>query len=194
MSQNLINRVWQLLLILAMFAFSWLGLQAAHESGHVLHAWASGGTVTRVVLRPTTLSYTLVSPNPRPAFVAWGGPIWGCLFPLILWAAVRAAASRYAFLARFFAGSCLVANGVYLGASVLVGGSELDGPVILANGGAIWPLPLFSLAAIALGVVAWNGLGPNFGLGDSKGNVDRRAAILAAALLGLTLLAECLAP
>ena len=134
-------------------------------------------------------------PNPHPCFVAWGGPIWGCLIPLVLWAAAWVMARRYAFLARFFAGACLVANGAYLGTSALLGGRDLDGPVILANGGSAWQLLLFSLVAIVLGLYAWNGLGSDFGLGKAQGRVDRRATVVVAILLVLLVLAEwALAP
>jgi len=184
------NRSWQLLLIVGVLGFSWLGLQVVHEAGHVLHALASGGTVVRVVLWPTTISETLVAPNPHPRFVAWGGPIWGCLIPLAVWGLVWATARRYAFLARFFAGACLVANGVYLGTSTFIGGCALDGPVILANGGSIWSVLLFSLAAVVMGFYAWHGLGPDFGFGKTRGRVDRLAAVIVAGLATVVVVAE----
>ncbi|MBN2217149.1 MAG: hypothetical protein JW719_07215 [Pirellulales bacterium] len=184
------DRMWQLVLIVGAIGFSWLGLQVVHEAGHVLHAYASGGTVARVVLRPTTISETLVLPNPHPRFVAWGGPVWGCAIPLVIWGVAWAAARRFAFLARFFAGSCLVANGAYLGASAFAGGPALDGQVILAHGGSMWTLLLFSFVAIAAGLRTWSGLGPRFGFGADGGRVDREAAIVAAVLMVMLVLAE----
>src|SRR5215472_11635577 len=79
------NRVHQFVLIASTLLFSWLAMQAVHELGHVLHAWASGGTVTKVLLVPLEISRTDVSPNPHPQFVAWGGPIWGALLPACVW-------------------------------------------------------------------------------------------------------------
>jgi hypothetical protein len=35
----------QLILILSMLVAAWLGMQAVHETGHVLGAWMSGGSV-----------------------------------------------------------------------------------------------------------------------------------------------------
>lgn len=77
------KRFDQILLIASFVAFSWLAMQAVHEPGHVLGARATGGTVTKVVLHPLALSRTDVSPNPRPLFVVWAGPIVGALLPLI---------------------------------------------------------------------------------------------------------------
>jgi hypothetical protein len=184
------DRAWQISLIVAVIGFSWLGLQVVHEAGHVLHAWASGGTVIGVVLRPTTVSETLVWPNPRPQFVAWGGPIWGCAIPLVLWGVTWLAARRYAFLARFFAGACLVGNGAYLGASTLASESELDAPVILAQGGAAWQTLLFAVVAMVSGFYVWNGLESAFGLGDAKGRVDRSATVVAVAILAIVVVTE----
>jgi hypothetical protein len=88
-------------------------MMAVHEFGHVLNAWLSGGTVVNVVLHPLTISRTEVEPNPRPLFVAWGGPLWGSVLPLAAWLAVRR--SRFAFLAAFFAGFCLVESDAVVG-------------------------------------------------------------------------------
>jgi len=44
------NRLIQALLIGAAVAFCWFAMQAVHESGHVLHAWITGGRIARLVL------------------------------------------------------------------------------------------------------------------------------------------------
>ena len=46
------NRFFQILLISSTLAFSWLGMMAVHELGHVTHLALSGGTVEKVVLHP----------------------------------------------------------------------------------------------------------------------------------------------
>ena len=89
-------------------------MMAVHELGHMLHAWISGGIVTKVLLHPLAISRTDVSPNPHPLFVAWGGIVWGCLIPMIAWLALRWAVPSYAYMSRFFAGFCSIANGAYL--------------------------------------------------------------------------------
>src|SRR5262249_25255242 len=110
------TRLFQVLLIVSTILFSWLAMMAVHECGHVLHAWLSGGTVQQVVLHPLDISRTDVWPNPYPLFVAWGGAIWGCVIPLLVLAGVRGLRWPYWYLAAFFAGFCLIANGAYLGA------------------------------------------------------------------------------
>jgi hypothetical protein len=60
---------------------SWLGMQAVHESGHVLGAWLTGGQVARVVLNPLTISRTDVRENPKPLIVVWAGSGQGTCQP-----------------------------------------------------------------------------------------------------------------
>jgi hypothetical protein len=165
---------WSGLLIVSTVAFSWLAMMAVHESGHVLHAWLSGGRVERVVLHPLTISRTDVDPNPLPHFVAWGGAVWGCGAPLLAWAVMALRQWRVAYLFRFFAGFCLIANGAYLGAAVVrpVG----DAADLIRLGTPAWVLGLGGATAIACGLWVWNGLGPHFGLGRT-GMVHRRDAV-----------------
>ena len=149
-------------------------MQAVHELGHVLGAWASGGEVRRVVLSPTTLSRTDVGMNAHPLAVAWAGPIIGVLLPLALWLLARVARWSGAFVLRFFAGFCCVANGLYigLGAFQRVG----DCGEMLRHGAAVWQLWLFGVVVTPVGFVLWNGLGPQFGLGAAQGRVSRKVA------------------
>src|SRR5947209_3664633 len=90
-------------------------MQAVHESGHVLGAWFTGGRVSRVVLHPLAISRTDLSDNPHPLLVVWGGPVVGVSAPLLLWAGSAAVRLAGAFMLRFFAGFCLLANGLYIG-------------------------------------------------------------------------------
>lgn len=186
------NRLFQSLLITSTLAFSWLTMQAVHELGHVVHLWATGGTVEYVVLHPLAISYTHPGENPHPLIVAWGGAIWGCAIPLVLLLLVRSTARSYSYLAAFFAGFCLIANGAYLAAdSFLQGG---DARELIGHGTPPWVLVLFGLTAIALGLSLINGLGPQFGRGPAEGRVDRRAALgMTLALLIVVLLEVTLA-
>jgi hypothetical protein len=168
------NRFFQILLITSTLAFSWLAMMAVHELGHVVHLGLSGGTVEKVVLHPLAISRTDAGDNPHPLVVAWGGPIWGCLVPLGVLLVARRLAPSHAYLARFFAGFCLVANGAYLAGDAYVRGG--DGRDLIAHGTPTWGLVLLGVAAVAGGLYLWNGLGPDFGLGDARGRVDRRAA------------------
>ena len=114
------RRFHQALLIGSFLPLCWLAMMAIHELGHVTVAVASGGRVERVVLYPLTISRTDVSPNPHPLLVAWAGPSVGILLPLALLVLVRLCKLSWAYLAEFFAGFCLIANGSYIGAGSLL--------------------------------------------------------------------------
>ena len=58
----------------------WLLMMLLHKTGHILHAWTSGGTVVKFVLHPLAISRTDVDPNPNPMWVVWGGMIWASHF------------------------------------------------------------------------------------------------------------------
>ena len=156
---------------------------AVHEFGHVLAAWITGGVVSKVVLHPLEMSRTDLSYNPRPLFVAWAGPMLGALLPLGMWAAARAARSEFTFLLRWFSGFCLVANGVYIGAGAF---NEVgDAGDMLFFGSEKWQLVAFGIVCAPAGFAIWNGLGKDFGWGESQGRVNKKTAIVSAALLVL---------
>jgi len=157
---------------------SWLMMLAVHESGHVLQGWLTGATLAGVYLPLFGISRTDFTINPHPLLVAWGGALWGCVLPLAILAAVRCFAAKCrVYLLAWFAGFCLVANGAYLlGSAILTGGAD-DGGVILQHGGSRWQLCAFGIVAVAAGLYLWNGLGLYFGLGPSRGRVDRRTAV-----------------
>ena len=50
----------------------------------------------------------------------------------------------------------------------------------------------FPLVTVAAGLYLCHGLGPKFGLGEAKGQVDRRAALGAAAALAVLVVIELL--
>jgi hypothetical protein len=182
------NRPYQVLLIGTFLPLCWLGMMAVHEFGHVVGAVGTGGKVERVVLHPLAISRTDVSPNPRPLFVVWAGPIVGILLPLALFIVFKAAKIPLTYLLQFFAGFCLIANGAYIG-----GGSfdkVGDAWDMLRYGSPIWPLWLFGAACFPLGLYLWNGLGPHFGLGTAAGKVDHRGAYTSCMLLLATVILE----
>jgi len=108
------QRTLQLLLIVSFIAFSWLAFMVVHELGHAVSAWLSGGSVSLVVLHPFQISWTTFSRNPRPQLVAWGGPFWGAFLPVLFLGTARLIRSPRIYLFRFFAGFCLIANGLYM--------------------------------------------------------------------------------
>lgn len=151
-------------LIGSMLIACWLGMQAIHECGHVLTAWFTGGEVECVGLHPLAISHTDLRYNHRPLETAWGGPVFGVLAPLVCWGLAMWLRSSLAFLLRFWAGFCLVANGAYLGfgAQTRVG----DCGDLLRHGAAVWQLWLFGALTMPLGFWLWNGQGRHFGLGN----------------------------
>ena len=187
------RRFQQVLLIAATLGFSWLAMMVFHELGHVLHGWASGGEIARVVLHPLAISRTDYVVNPCPLLAAWGGAIWGSLLPLGLYLLARRLTPTHAYLARFFAGFCLIVNGAYLGAGSFFPGGGDDAGLILRYGGRPWLIRLFGVVAVATGLWLWNGLGPKFGLGAARGKVDGKAALAMSLAFILLIAAELVA-
>jgi len=172
-------------LVLSTLLASWLGMQAVRELGHVVGAMLTGGTVERVVLHPLTISRTDLAANPRPLLVVWAGPIIGVTLPLILWGAAATLGVAEAFLLRFFAGFCLVANGLYIGAGSYdrVG----DCGEMLRHGSPIWSLWLFGLLTVPAGFALWHGQAKHFGLGQ-HGELPSRTVVALSIATCLTLL------
>ncbi|MCI0378061.1 MAG: hypothetical protein L0215_10665 [Gemmataceae bacterium] len=183
-------RVHQIGLILSVIVGSWVGMQATHELGHVLGATMSGGRVARVVLHPFTISRTDLAENPHPLFVVWAGPIAGVLLPSLFWAAFAGLGLSLAFVLRFFAGFCLVANGLYIGVGSFDGVGDCG--QMLRQGSEIWHLWLFGMVATPAGLWLWHGLGVHFGLGAAKGQVNVGTAYASFAIC-IALVALCLA-
>lgn len=184
------RRFFQLMLIASTFGLCWLGMQIVHELGHVLAAWAGGETVGRVVLHPLVISRTDVSHDRHPLLVVWGGPVLGSLLPLGLLAVAKLLRLGQRYLFRFFAGFCLVANGVYLGVGSF--GGVGDTGDLLRYGAPRWTLIVFGLVCAPAGLWLWNGLGPRFDLGEARGEVDPRAVAWAVGVATVILLVEVL--
>jgi hypothetical protein len=177
-----VGRGHQVILIGSTILGSWLGMQAVHELGHVLGAWVTGAEVTQVVLVPTTISRTDVSNNTHPLIVAWAGPIFGAGFPIALWLIALWVRLPGAFVLRFFAGFCLIANGLYIGLGSF--GRVGDCGDMLRHGSAPWQLWLFGVVTVPIGLALWHRLGDSFGLGAADGHVSRTITY---ATLGLCL-------
>ena len=157
----------------------WLAMLAVHESGHVLHALLSGGRVAAVDFPLLGFSRTDLAENPAPQFVAWGGPVWGCLLPIGIWLALtgwmrdrgdgnavdipgRTMSRAIERWGRFFAGFCLISNGAYLGVGGL--GRVGDAGDLLGHGAAMWMLIAFGLVTVSAGLWMWHTLGTRIGM------------------------------
>jgi hypothetical protein len=184
------NRLYQITLVASTVGLSWLGMQVGHEVGHVLAAWACGEEVYRVVLHPLAISRTDTSHERHPLLVIWGGPLIGVLLPLGALGLSKLARPRLVYMFRFFAGFCLIANGAYLG----VGSFDAVGDTgdLLRYGAPLRALVAFGLVCVPLGLALWNGLGPRFGLGRSRGEVDRSTTLGMLGLLSIVVLVEIL--
>jgi len=178
-----VDRAYQIVLISSTLVASWLGMQGVHELGHVIGAWVTGAQVNQVVLNPLTISRTDIGHNPHPLLVVWAGPLLGVLLPVFAWAIAVASHRPLAYLLRFFAGFCLIANGAYIGGGSLSGAGDCG--EMLRHGAVIWPLWLFGAVCVPTGLMLWNHQGRHFGMGDSKGAVDPRAAVF---MLGVCIL------
>lgn len=163
---------------------------AVHELGHVIAGLTTGGTVTKVVLHPLAISRTDISPNPNPLAVVWAGPIIGVVLPLTIWGILWKFKIPGDYLARFFAGFCLIANGAYIG----IGSFENIGDAgdMIKNGSPTWLLWLFGIITVPIGFLIWHRLSPKFGLSESNGRVDEWAAYVSLGLFIVLFLATFL--
>jgi hypothetical protein len=171
--------MWKYLHYFSVLGVSWLSMMLIHEFGHVVSGWLTGAEVERVSVKPLRLSQTLFSENPHPLIVAFGGPILGALAPLPLLLVSKKAAIAYAL--RFFAGFCLIANGLYMGSGMIspVG----DAQEVLSCGGSRYLFLPFLVIAVPLGLYVWHGTARDFGF-DRKGiEISRRKAAIACAFL-----------
>ncbi len=168
-------------LVAALLPLCWLAMTVVHEAGHVAGATLTGGNVVKVMLHPLAISRTDVRPNPRPNAVAWSGPVAGVLLPIGIWLLCVILELSTAYLVRFFAGFCALANGLYLG----VGSFERIGDAgdLLRSGSATWQLWLFGVVATVIGFLLWHGQAGCFGFGPNARSVARQHAIGAAMIL-----------
>lgn len=127
---------------LGLCLLAWGVLLVTHETGHILAGWSCGGTLQAFELRPWRLPYSLFAPNPCPLRTVWGGPILGCLLPLL-----------FAWLtgwreARLIACFCLLGNGLYLAVGWITGDPLLDTQQLLTHGA--WPLSLLVFCTLTI--------------------------------------------
>jgi hypothetical protein len=184
-----VSRRPQLVLIVCTLASSWLAMQMVHELGHVIGAWWTGGVVSKVVLRPWTLSRTELTWNPEPVLVAWAGPVFGALAPLVLWLVAKIVRCPGDYLLRFFAGFCLVSNGAYLGGGALE--RMGDAGDLAWHGTPVLRMLVFAALTVPAGLWLWHGQGRHFGFGGAGGRVRRGAVWTSAATLALLVGLEC---
>jgi hypothetical protein len=156
----------------ALLLLSWLPLQAVHELGHVVAAWATGGKVIQVVLHPLAISRTDLSPNPSPLTVAWAGPLVGVAIPRALAGLARLMAPHLRPYADFFAGFCLIANGAYIGLGAF--NSIGDAGDLLRHGAPLGLLLAFGAVTFPAGLYLWHRASYTFGFGRRSSTTDEK--------------------
>jgi hypothetical protein len=175
------------LLLISILWIAWLLMMLVHESGHVLGATLTGGTVQRMVWYPTIISRTDVSPNPHPLIEVWAGPIVGAVIPLLGAIASQFFRLSAAYLVFFFAGFCLIANGAYIGLGAIcpIG----DGKELINHGVPNWTLAVFGFLTVTLGLWIWHRVSPRLGFGPAPVPINVRHVYAAFAIaLALTLM------
>jgi hypothetical protein len=159
------QRLHQIILIVGLIGFSWPLMMLVHECGHMLGALATGGRVTQLVWYPTVFSRTDVRPNPAPLAVVWAGPMFGAVVPAAISLVLSPIRWPLAYMLNFFAGFCLLANGLYIGIGVF--GRVGDSGDMLRLGMAAWTLFAFGLFTAIPGLYLLNRVSPRLGFGKS---------------------------
>ncbi|MCA9235902.1 MAG: M50 family metallopeptidase [Planctomycetales bacterium] len=178
------DRIRQVLFLASALALCWLLMQIVHEAGHVLGAWLTGARVERVVLHPLAISRTDVSRNLHPGVVAWLGPVVGALAPCVAWQLMPRRWPSAVAIAGFFAGFCLLANGLYLSVGVAEGIGDCGD--LMRHGTPARVLVAIGVAASLAGLLIWHRLGSPLALFTAKRLPSWSAALgCALALAGL---------
>jgi hypothetical protein len=186
-----VRRLEQATLIVSFLILSWMAMQAVHELGHILAARATGAEIIKVYLHPLIISSTEIGENPHPIIQVWAGPVFGALLPFLAFLVAKTFRIPGLYLFRFFAGFCLIVNGVYIAFGPSTGGA--DTAIMMEQGTPRWIMVLFGLATAPLGLYLWHRQGPHFGLGESHGRVKRNAIVASVALCLSIIAAELLA-
>ena len=90
------------------------------------------------------------------------------------------------FVARFFAGFCLISQRRLPRGRLFLGAGDCG--EMLRQGSPVWALRVFGALAVPTGFWMWNGQGPNFGLGNAAGKVNHGVAYGSLAILSLLVL------
>lgn len=177
---RMVQRALPSVLAVMAVATSWLGMQAIHELGHVLSALGTGAAVNAIHLHPFEISSTDTTGGQSQLLVVWCGPIIGSVVPCVMFGIAAWLRSRDAFLFRFFAAFCLLANGAYIG----IGAWDKVGDAgdMLRLGSPFWLLETFGAVAMLASAVLFRGLAAPFGFARD------RQPVRTASLVGLAVM------
>ena len=92
------------------------------------------------------------------------------------------------YIAQFFAGFCLIANGAYIS----IGWIDQVGDCgeMIRTGTPIWAMLLFGAVTIPIGLLLWHRLGPIKQFIARPSMITRRMACIAAAILAVVVVIE----
>jgi len=157
------QRFYQVILIAGLIGFSWPMMMLVHECGHMLGALGTGGHIQQLVWYPIVFSRTDVRPNPSPLVVVCAGPAFGALAPAAVALALAPARWSCLYILNFFAGFCLLSNGVYIGIGTF--GHVGDAGDMLRLGMAPWVMFAFGLLTTISGLWLLNSVSQRLGFG-----------------------------
>jgi len=147
----------QIITLVVAAVLSWYGMMAVHETGHCLGTMLTGAEIERVVIPVAGFSRTDFSGGKSPLLVVWAGPVVGAILPTILLAFVRTTRPRIRHVLMFFAGFCLLANGVYLGFGAFLRAGDCR--QLLQHGSPAWLLVAFGVICVIGGLYTWHRMG-----------------------------------
>jgi len=182
---------YQTLFAVSLTGLSWYGMMAVHETGHVLAAVLTGAVVEAVVLPPFAISHTAVSENSCPAVVVWTGPLAGCLLPVAAWLAVPRRWDGLRNAGCFFAGFCLISNGLYIAAGAVPGIGDCR--EMLRTGTPVWLMVAFGMLCAPVGLGLWHRLGSVSDFLRTPGTVTPQIALYTLLALLLVVVAAAAA-
>ena len=182
------HRARLFVLIVTWLTFCWFAMQLLHELGHLVAAKLLGVTVVQFHFGLLTVSHTMLDETGQSQAtlfaVTWAGPMIGMILPFAIWGTIAWLRVREAFLARFLAGFCLVANGCYLlGGLFFPADGYIDSSVLLAHGAMRWQIVAVGIIGIVTGFLLWNRQGHHFGIGQSPRPVRWRTVAVSIACL-----------
>jgi len=161
------------LMLLGAFAFGFNAAHAIHELGHALAMWATGGSVTHVVLQPFSWSKIFYgAPSAFPLLVEWAGAVFASVCGLLLLWVIRPWRGVWTVPLAMTGLCTLVVNGIYLTVDglLLAGG---DATHIILHGTPRFFVVLAGVCLIVLGLVVGYLLLPRIGLAATDGLVPR---------------------
>ena len=165
------------LVLLGAFSFGYNAAHAIHELGHALAMWATGGSVTRLMLHPFSWSQISYGAPPTcPLLIAWAGVVFASSCGLLLLVVIRPWRGAWTVPLAITGLCTLVVNGLYLTVDslFLAGG---DATQLILHG---TPRPFVILTGVgltALGLAVGHLLLPRIGLTATDGVVSRIAIL-----------------